>query len=215
MEIQVAIFEDNKLFRDALEAILNGTDGFNCCAVLADGNQWEQDIKRSQPDVILMDIEMPGLSGIEITKKITTTFPEIKVLIQTIFNDSDKIFHALMAGASGYILKNDPPVKYLEAITEVYKGGATINAFVAKKLLGFFCNRNVLLIAPDNNDYNLTPREKELLKLMVEGNNYISIAEKFFISHETVRTHAKHIYKKLHVSSRSEAISKAIQQGLS
>ena len=215
MEIRVAIFEDNKLVRDALEAILNGTPGYTCCGISADGNHWEDDIKRSQPDVVLMDIEMPGLSGIEVTQHISDVFPEIKILIQTVFNDSEKIFQALCAGASGYILKNDPPHKYLEAINEVYNGGAPISASVAKKVLGFFANKNVVLTAPGSTDYLLSDREKEILHLMVEGHNYKTIAERSFISYETVRTHVKHIYRKLHVASRSEAVMKAIQQGLS
>lgn len=215
MEIRVAIFEDNKLVRDALQTILNGTPGFICTGAFADGNRWELDIKRSNPDVILMDIEMPGISGIEVSKKITFTFPDIKILIQTVFNDSDKIFEALCAGASGYILKNDPPHKYIEAITEVYNGGAPMSMAVAKKVLGFFGNKNIILVTPGNSDYQLSDREKELLKLMVEGHNYKAIAEKAYISYETVRTHVKHIYKKLHVASRSEAVMKAIQQGLS
>jgi DNA-binding NarL/FixJ family response regulator len=215
MEIRVAIFEDNKLVRDALEAILNGTPGFTCCGISADGNHWEDDIKRSSPDVILMDIEMPGLSGIEVTQHITDVFPEIKILIQTVFNDSEKIFQALCAGASGYILKNDPPNKYLEAINEVYNGGAPISASVAKKVLGFFANKNVVLTSPGSTNYLLSDREKEILHLMVEGHNYKTIAGKSFISYETVRTHVKHIYKKIHVASRSEAVMKAIQQGLS
>lgn len=215
MDIRVAIFEDNKLVRDALQAILNGTPGYRCSGAFADGNNWELSIKRSEPDVVLMDIEMPGLNGIEVTAHITQKFPDIKILIQTVFNDSEKIFQALCAGASGYILKNDPPHKYLDAINEVYNGGAPISATVAKKLLGFFSNKNVVLVAPGNTDYLLSDREKELLKLMVEGHNYKDIAEKSFISYETVRTHVKHIYKKLHVASRSEAVMKAIQQGLS
>lgn len=215
MEIRVAIFEDNKLVRDALQTILNGTPGYICTGAFADGNRWELDIKRSEPDVVLMDIEMPGLNGIEVTRQLCEKFSEVKVLIQTVFSDSEKIFQALCAGASGYILKNDPPHKYLEAITEVYNGGAPISATVAKKLLGFFSNKNVVLVAPGNTDYQLSGREKELLKLMVEGHNYKDIAEKSFISYETVRTHVKHIYKKLHVASRSEAVMKAIQQGLS
>ncbi|CAN5554620.1 response regulator transcription factor [soil metagenome] len=215
MEIRVAIFEDNKLVRDALQAILNGTPGYICSGVFTDGNRWEQDIKRSEPDVILMDIEMPGLNGIEVTKRITEKNAEIKILIQTVFNDSEKIFQALCAGASGYILKNDPPHKYLEAISEVYNGGAPVSASVAKKMLSFFTNKNVVLIAPGNTDYQLSEREKELLRLMVEGHHYKAIAEKAFISYETVRTHVKHIYKKLHVASRSEAVMKAIQHGLS
>lgn len=215
MEIRVAIFEDNKLVRDALQAILNGTPGYICTGAFPDGNRWTMDIKRSEPDVVLMDIEMPGINGIEVTKQVCEQYPKIKILIQTVFNDSNKIFNALCAGASGYILKNDPPHKYLEAINEVYNGGAPVGPSVAKKLLGFFSNKNVVLVAPANTDYQLSDREKELLRFMVEGHNYKGIADKAFISYETVRTHVKHIYKKLHVASRSEAIMKAVQQGLS
>jgi DNA-binding NarL/FixJ family response regulator len=215
MDIRVAIFEDNKLVRDALQTILNGTSGFICCGAFADGNRWEADINRSEPGVVLMDIEMPGLNGIEITKNICERFPHIKILMQTVFNDSEKIFLALCAGASGYILKNDPPHKFIEAIHEVYSGGAPISSAVAKKVLGFFANRNVILVSPANEDYHLSEREKEILGLMVEAFNYKAIAEKTFISYETVRTHVKNIYKKLHVTSRNEAVMKAIQQGLS
>jgi DNA-binding NarL/FixJ family response regulator len=215
MDIRVVLFEDNKLVRDALQAILNGTPGFTCCGAFADGNRWELDINRSQPDVVLMDIEMPGLNGIEITRMICDRFPHIKILMQTVFNDSEKIFLALCAGASGYILKNDPPHKFIEAITEVYNGGAPMSSAVAKKILGFFANQNVILVSPGNEDYHLSDREKEILHLMVEGNNYRAIAENTFISYETVRTHVKNIYKKLHVTSRNEAVMKAIQQRLS
>ena len=215
MDIRIAIFEDNKLVRDALETILNGTPGFVCCGAFADGNRWEADINRSEPYVILMDIEMPGLNGIEITKKICDRFPAVKILIQTIFNDSEKIFLALCAGASGYILKNEPPHKFIEAINEAYLGGAPISSPVAKKVLGFFANQNVILVSPGSEDYHLSEREKEILNLMVEAYNYKTIAEKLYISYETVRTHVKNIYKKLHVTSRSGAVMKAIQQGLS
>jgi DNA-binding NarL/FixJ family response regulator len=162
-----------------------------------------------------MDIEMPGMNGIEVTQHINDIYPDIKILIQTVFNESDKIFQALCAGASGYILKNDPPHKYLEAINEVYNGGAPISATVAKKVLSFFSNKNIILVTPGTGDYQLSEREKEILGLMVGGQNYKTIADKSFISYETVRTHVKHIYKKLHVASRSEAVMKAIQQGLS
>ena len=214
MEIKCAIFEDNKLVRDALQAILNGTPGYTCCGAFADGNRWLEDIKRSDPDVVLMDIEMPGLNGIEISQQLHQVFPDLKILIQTVFNDSEKIFSALCAGASGYILKNDSPVKYLEAVNEVYNGGAPMNSIVAKKVLGFFGNKNIILVTPEANDYQLSQREKEILQLMVSGNNYKAIAGKAFISYETVRTHVKNIYKKLHVVCRSEAVLKAIQQGI-
>jgi DNA-binding NarL/FixJ family response regulator len=212
--IRVAIFEDNKLVRDALQAILNGTDGYTCTGAFANGDHWMSDVKRSDPDVILMDIEMPGLNGIEISRLVLDAFPSIKILIQTVFNDTDKIFKALCAGASGYILKNDPPNKYLEAINEVYNGGSPMNQLVAKKVLSFFSNKNIILISPDTNSYELSVREKEILHMMVEGENYKAIADKAFISYETVRTHVKHIYKKLHVACRSEAVMKAVQQSL-
>lgn len=215
MDIRVTLFEDNKLVRDALQAILNGTAGFTCSGAFADGNRWEININQSNPDVVLMDIEMPGLNGIEITRKISDRFPQIKILMQTVFNDSEKIFLALCAGASGYILKNDPPHKFIEAINEVYNGGAPVSSAVAKKVFGFFSNKNIILVSPGNEDYHLSEREKEILHLMTEGLNYKSIAEKSFISYETVRTHVKNIYKKLHVTSRNEAVMKAIQKDLS
>jgi DNA-binding NarL/FixJ family response regulator len=214
MDIRVTIFEDNKLVRDALETILNGTPGYSCCGAFADGNRWLQDVRRSEPDVILMDIEMPGLNGIEISQQLHQSYPDVKILIQTVFNDADKIFNALCAGASGYILKNDSPTKYLEAINEVYNGGSPMNPMVAKKVLGFFSNKNIIRITPEENDYHLSQREKEILQLMVGGDNYKSIAAKAFISYETVRTHVKNIYKKLHVVCKSEAIFKAVQQGI-
>ncbi|MES2774624.1 MAG: response regulator transcription factor [Bacteroidota bacterium] len=215
MEIRVAIFEDNKLVRDALQAILNGTPGYTCCGAFTDGNRWLQDIKRSEPDVVLMDIEMPGINGIEVTRLLTQSFPDIKVLIQTVFSDSERIFKALCAGASGYILKNDPPHKYMEAISDVYNGSAPMNPSVAKQVLGFFSSRNVILIVPENTDYQLSQREKEILQMMVTGENLKVIADKAFISYETIRTHVKNIYKKLHVTSRGEAMLKAMQQGIS
>jgi len=214
MEIRVAIFEDNKLIREALQTIINGTSGFVCTGTFANVNQVEADILFSRPDVVLMDIEMPGRTGIEATKIIRENFPNVKVLIQTVFNDNDKIFNALCAGASGYILKTDSPMKQLQALEEVYHGGASMSSTIAQKVMQFFVRQNVILVQPQQMDFDLSTREKEILSLMMEGHNYRSIADKAFISYETVRTHIKHIYKKLHVASRSEAIMKARQQGL-
>jgi DNA-binding NarL/FixJ family response regulator len=214
MEIRVAIFEDNKLIRDALQTLLNGTSGYICCGVFPDGNHWERDVRYATPDVVLMDIEMPGANGIEITGKMHEQFPDIKILIQTVFKDTDKIFHSLCAGASGYMLKNDPLSKQLEAINEVYNGGAPMSSTIARKVLDFFSQKNVILVPPEAVDYHLSEREKEILSLITDGHNFRTIAEKSFISYETVRTHVKKIYKKLHVISRAEAILKAQQQGL-
>ena len=214
MDIKVAIFEDGKLIRDALQTILNGTPGYACTGAFANGSNWEADIRRSNPDVVLMDIEMPGLDGIELTGLITQKFEQVKVLIQTVFDDGNKIFKALCAGASGYILKNDPPNKYLEAITEVYNGGSFMNASVAKKTLSFFTQKNIILVSPESEDYKLSDREKEVLKELTENQPLKGIASKLFISIETVRTHVKHIYTKLLVANRTEAVLKARQQGL-
>ena len=214
MNIRVAIFEDNLLVREGMQAILNGSAGFTCTGAWPDASNLEIKIKGSSADVVMMDIEMPGLNGIEATRIIKDKFPEIKILIQTVFNDSDKIFNALCAGASGYILKNDPPARYLEAVEQVYNGGAPMSPSIAKKVLQFFSNKNIILVQPEAEDYQLSDREKEIIVLMTQGNNYRTIAEKIFISYETVRTHVKKIYKKLHVASRSEAILKARQQGI-
>ena len=215
MDIRIFLFEDNKLVRDALQAILNGTHGMTCIAAFQDVNRWELEVGRYQPDVVLMDIEMPGMNGIEATRRIVEKYPDVKILIQTVFHDHDKIFQALCAGASGYILKNDPPVKLIDAIFDVYNGGAPLSPMVAKKMLGFFSNKNVILVSPQNSDYQLSDREKELLQMIIKGDNYKTIAEKAYISYETVRTHVKNIYKKLHVTSRSEAVMKAVQNGFS
>ncbi|MEP7324007.1 MAG: response regulator transcription factor [Saprospiraceae bacterium] len=214
MDIRVAIFEDNKLVRDALNAILNGTQGYICCASFPNGDNWDINVQISRPDVILMDIEMPGLSGIELSQNIKIKYPDIKILVQTVFADNDKIFNALCAGASGYILKNEPPHKYMEAINEVYSGGAPMSAAIAKKVLSFFTSKNIIIVQPGTEDYHLSEREGEILKMMVDGDNFYNIAKKAFISYETVRTHVKRIYKKMHVASKSEAVMKALQKGI-
>ena len=214
LDIRVAIFEDNPVFRDAMQAILQATPGYTCCGAFADAYMVTSHIERSRPDVVLMDIEMPGMNGLEATRLIHQEFPEIKILIQTVFIDNERIFQAMCSGASGYILKNDSPQKYLDAIMEVYNGGVPINSAVAKKVLSFFSNKNVILVTPSSEDFQLTNREKELLHLMIGGHNYKTIAERTFISYDTVRTHVKHIYQKLHVASRNEAVMKAIQHGL-
>jgi DNA-binding NarL/FixJ family response regulator len=212
MDIRVAIFEDRKLVRDAYEAIINGTPGLCCTGSFANASDLMLSIRRSNPDVVLMDIEMPGIDGVEATSLIHTKFPSIKVLIQTIFDDDEKVFKAICAGASGYILKDSTPAKLLESIEEVHTGGAPMSPTIASKVLRLFQK-----IAPQtkaDEDEVLTKREKEILSLIVDGYTFKQIAEKTFISYETVRSHVKNIYKKLHVASSTEAVVKALRQGI-
>ena len=213
MDIRVAIFEDNKLIRDAYEAILNGTSGFLCTGLFSDGNNPELSIKRSNPDVVLMDIEMPGEDGISATRYITQHYPDIKILIQTVFEDDQRIFSAICAGASGYLLKSNGMARLLEAITEVYNGGSPMSPGIATRVLKLF-QKFAPAPAEEANEYSLSEREKEILSLMADGFDFRSIAEKNFISYETVRTHVKKIYKKLHVTSATEAVALAIKKNL-
>jgi DNA-binding NarL/FixJ family response regulator len=214
MTIRVAIFEDNKLVRDSFEAILNGTEGFICTGSFSSGNNLKYDIEKSSPDVVLMDIEMNGINGIEATKKIRQDYSSIKILIQTVFEDDEKVFAAICAGASGYILKKTSPAKLIDAIQEVYSGGAPMSPGIASKVLYLFQKFAPAPQVSNDESPNLSKREKEILLLMMEGDNYHTIAEKCFLSYDTVRTHVRSIYKKLHVASVNQAIVKAFKQRL-
>jgi DNA-binding NarL/FixJ family response regulator len=214
MSIRVVVFEDNKLVRDSFEAILNGTDGFICTGVYSDCNNLIQDLKKSQPDIVLMDIEMNGINGIEATKKIKEQFPDIKVLIQTVFDDDEKIFAAICAGASGYILKKTSPAKLIEAIQEVKTGGSAMGPAIASRVLKLFQQFAPSVKNNPAEAASLSSREKEILALMMEGDNFHAIAKKLFLSYDTIRTHVRSIYKKLHVASVNQAIVKAFKQRL-
>lgn len=211
-EIRVAIFEDNPIMMDAYRSILNGSPGYTCTGSYTSCNNWKNDIEKSRPDVILMDIEMSGMSGIEATSVIKKQFPFIRILIQTVFEDDAKIFEALCSGADGYILKNTSPVKMLEAIMDVQNGGVAFNPAVAAKVAMLFTN----FISPSIvvNNYQLTEREKQILQLLSEGMPMPRIAEKIFLSYHTVRDHVKNIYQKLHVASATEAVAKAWKERL-
>ncbi len=199
MNIKVFIYDDNLARRDSLKALLDlspelqfAGEAMNCTAVI-------KDMETCFPDVVLMDINMPDANGIEGLKKIKESFPHIKVLMQTVFDESDKIFECIKNGASGYILKKDPPQRILQAIQEVYEGGAVMNPGIAMKVLQYF--------SPRKKENPLSQREQEVLELLAEGHSYKMVADKLFLSFHTVNTHAKHIYEKLHVSSLGEAIA--------
>ena len=201
--------------RDALAAIIGGTPGLMCSGSFPNAADLLHTIRRTNPDVVLMDIEMPGISGIEATHIIHDKFPDIKILIQTVFDDDEKVFRAICAGASGYILKDTKPARVVEAIVEVYNGGAPMSPSIAAKVLSLFQK----IVPPSSlngseEDYHLSKREKEILAMMIEGLSFKSIAEKQFIGYETVCTHVKKIYKKLHVATMTNAVVKAIKHGL-
>jgi len=213
LKIRVAIFEDNKLMRNGFEAICNGTEGLMCCGAFADAADLDFKLRQSTPDVVLMDIELPGLDGISATRDITNKWPDVKILIQTVFEDDDKIFDAICAGASGYILKSTSPARLVEAIQEVNSGGSPMTPYIANRVLKLFQQMAPSAPQPDGK-FELSPREKEILSAMTQGKNLHLIAQSFFLSYETVRTHVKRIYKKLHVASASEAVAKAIRERL-
>jgi len=211
MNIKVAIFDDNKNLLDSLFQLINGSPGFICVGAFPNCNELVSDIKRSRPDVVLMDIEMPGMTGIEAVLLIKEKFPEVKILMETIFEEDEKVFASICNGAEGYILKNTPPVMILDAIREVYEGGAPMTPSIASKVLKMFRSHTGRV---KDNSLNLTTREKEILSCLVEGMSYKLIADKCFISIDTVGGHIRHIYEKLQVHSKSEAVVKAIKRNI-
>jgi DNA-binding NarL/FixJ family response regulator len=199
MAIRIFIYDDHHDRRDSLKALIGLNDELvfageapNCSGVL-------RDMEQHYPDVVLMDINMPEVDGLEGLRLIKTKYPEIQVLMQTAFDDSNKIFTSIKNGASGYILKSDKPQRILQAIEEVNHGGAVMNPGIAQKVLEYF--------KPNNTKSPLSPKENEVLAHLAEGLSYKMIAEKLGVSYTTVNTHTKHIYEKLHISSLGEAIA--------
>ena len=211
MTIRVAIFEDNRSLREGLYQLINGSHEFQCVGAFANCNDIVKDIHQTNPDVILMDIEMPGLSGIDAVKIAKEKFPDVTILMDTIFDDNDKIFQSICNGAEGYILKSTSPVQILSAIKEIYEGGAPMTPSIASKVLKMFKKQSS---HDAKNGFDLTEREKEILKCLVEGMSYKLIADRCFISLDTVSGHIKSIYKKLQVHSKSEAVVKAIKKNI-
>lgn len=207
--MKIAIFEDNPKFRESLEFIIVTTDGMELCGSFEDTSRIRQRLEAVQPDVVLMDINIPGTNGIDAVKEIRKDFPNVRVCMQTVFEDDDKVFASLCAGASGYILKNTPPDKILQAIREVADGGAFFTPSIAKKILNNFQQQ------PMRAEFiMLSEKEKEVLKHLVEGLSYKMIADKLNLSFHTIHSHIRNIYEKLHVNSKGEAVAKALKQKL-
>jgi len=203
MAVNVAIFEDNRLLREMLTQLINGTQGYSCVGSFPDANNAIQKIQRAVPDVILMDIEMPGTNGIEAVRLIKEHYPAVLIIMQTVIEDNDKIFDAICAGASGYLLKNTAPARLLEAINEANAGGSPMSPFIARKVIATFQKPAI-----SDSDYLLSPREKEVLEWLAKGLVYKEIAQHLGVGSETIKMHLKNIYKKLHVQNKIEALNK-------
>ena len=205
--IKVGIVEDNSALRLSLEQLFNKTQGMQCVVSLNNLMNVLSEFKRSKPDVVLMDIGLPGINGIEGVRTVKSNFETIQVLMFTVFEDDEKIFDAIRAGASGYLLKKTPPEEIVQAVRELHEGGAPMSPSIARKVIHVFQSQP----PPAITDYQLTGREKEILYSLVDGLSYKKIAEKYFISISTIRTHISNIYQKLHVNSKSQAVAKVLQ----
>jgi DNA-binding NarL/FixJ family response regulator len=203
--LRVGIIEDQPKIREGLRALIDGTDGYRC--VGAFGSMEEALAKFEVPDVLLVDIGLPGMSGIEGTRRLRDLYPGLAVLMLTVYDDDHRIFDALCAGASGYLLKKTPPARLLESLQEVVGGGSPMSPEVARRVVALFRE----IRPPDRADHHLTPHEIRILTLLVEGHNYKTAAGELQVSVNTIRFHMRSIYGKLHVHSKSEAVSKALR----
>jgi DNA-binding NarL/FixJ family response regulator len=203
--IKVAIVEDNHYLREGLTQLINGSQGFKCVGSFADATDIVHHIRSVEPQVILMDIDLPSkMNGVEATFQIKAVFPEILVIIQTVFDDKSKIFQAIKAGASGYLLKTTPPIKLLEAIQDVVAGGSPMTPSIAFKALEMFREATMSTPLDTPSVSGLTERQKAILERIVKGNSYKMIAEELFITVDTVKFHVKNIYDTLQIRSRHE-----------
>ncbi len=206
-EIKVIIVEDDQQVREGLRQLISGSDGYNCVAACTSAEEALVQVALHQPAVVLMDINLPGMNGIECVVCIKNAWPGIQVMMLTVFDNTDEIFKSLTAGATGYLLKKTPPSKLLEAITELVNGGSPMSGEIARKGVQTFASP-VRHSLPDS---NLTTREEEILSYLSKGFLYKEIAAELFISIETVRTHIRKIYQKLQVRTRTEALLKCMK----
>jgi len=209
--IKTAIIEDNTTIREGLAALINGTSGYSCVGAFPDCETFLQKLPSFDIDVVLMDIGLPGMSGIDGIKSAKKIKPDLIILMLTVYEDSQSVFNALCAGACGYLVKKTPPTRLLEAIKDAYEGGAPMSSLIARQVIDIFRQSHP---ASSQEETQLSAREKEVTTYLAEGNNYQEIADRLFISVDTVRHHIRNIYRKLHVHSQSEAVAKAIRKGI-
>lgn len=208
--IKVAIIEDRREIREGLAMLINGTEGYRCCGSFGSMEDALANIHRDFPDVVLSDIGLPGMDGIEGIRILKERHPELLTLMLSVYDDDDRIFDALCAGACGYLLKKTPPARLIESLREAVSGGAPMSPEVARRVITLFRDFR----PPERADYQLTPHETRLLKLLVEGHSYKTAATELGVSVNTVSFHLRHIYEKLQVHSKSEAVAKALRDHL-
>jgi DNA-binding NarL/FixJ family response regulator len=208
--IKVAIVEDRREIRDGLEMLIGGTEGFRCTGSFRSMEEALARIGHDLPDVVLNDIGLPGMSGIEGIRILRERHPGLHVLMLTVYDDDDRIFDAICAGACGYLLKKTPPARLLESLKEAVAGGAPMSPEVARRVISLFRE----IRPPERADYDLTPHETRLLKLFVEGHNYKTAAAELGVTVHTVSFHLRSIYDKLQVHSKTEAVAKALRDRL-
>jgi DNA-binding NarL/FixJ family response regulator len=208
--LRVAIIEDHREFRDYLTALITGTEGFRCTGSFRSVEDALGRINADAPDVVLIDIGLPGMSGIEGISLLKERHPNLLMLTLTVYDDDDRIFDALCAGASGYLLKKTQPARLVESLRETAQGGAPMSPEVARRVIRLF--REVR--PPQRADYNLTGHEIRILKLLVEGHNYKTAAAKLGVAPTTINFHLQNIYQKLQVHSKTEAVAKALRNRL-
>src|SRR6266542_2896785 len=208
--IKVALIEVQQVLREGLAFLLDGTEGFRCTGSFGSVEQAFRRISDDVPQVVLMDIGLPGMSGIEGIRLLKDRWPELLCITLTVYEDDQKIFDALCAGASGYLLKRTAPARLVESLREVVSGGAPMSPEVASRVISLFKQ----IRPPERADYHLTPHELRLLKMLVEGHSYKTAAAELGSSINTIGTHMQSIYRKLQVHSKSEAVVKALRNGL-
>ncbi len=208
--IKAVIVEDQRELREGLETLINYTTGFQCIGSFESMEEALLRLRHKKPDVVLSDIGLPGMDGIEGIKQMKKIYPDLVILMLTVYDDDERIFEALCAGAVGYLLKRTPPAKLLQNIQEAVTGGAPMSPEIAARVIKLF--REVRPPTPVN--YDLTPHEIRLLKLLVEGHNYTTSAEELNVTYNTIKFHMRNIYEKLQVHSKAEAVTKAIRDRL-
>ena len=205
--IKVALVEDNGGIRESLERLFSTTDDIALASVFTDGESAVAGMASAAPDVALVDINLPGISGIDVIRQMKVRLPHVQFMVLTVYDDPTRIFQALAAGATGYLLKHEDPAELISAVHDLYRGGSPMSGSVARRVVLSFHQMGDSTDAQEN----LTPREVEILQLLAEGYLYKEIAEKLSIGNETVRTHVRHIYDKLHVRTRTEAVIKHLK----